>query len=57
VPFTNAGGFTTIAPGAEGTATLHLPPGQYLATDFLPDPATGAPHFATGVLQPFSVGA
>jgi hypothetical protein len=30
-------------------------PGDYFAICFVPDPASGAPHFALGMIAPFTV--
>jgi hypothetical protein len=51
---TSAGGTGAIAPGASGRAVLHLVPGSYLMFCGLRAP-DGAPHFAKGMLLPFTV--
>jgi hypothetical protein len=54
-PFTNAGGFTILDPGMEGVMMIDLEPGSYIASDFIPDPETGEPHFLGGMLEAFEV--
>jgi hypothetical protein len=54
-PFTNAGGFTILDPGMSGVMMIDLDPGSYVASDFIPDPETGEPHFLSGMLEQFDV--
>lgn len=56
-PFTFAGGAGVLAP-QHGAALvgLFLPPGNYVATCFVPDEKTGIPHGATGMDVPFTIG-
>jgi hypothetical protein len=42
-------------PGYTNWAVLDLEAGDYLAICFVPDPATGQPHFALGMVMPFTV--
>ena len=54
-PFSAVGGLGAIAPGTSGEALLTLTPGNYALLCFVPDPATGKPHAAEGMVQGFSV--
>lgn len=54
-PVEEAGGFQAIAPGGTGWATLDLKPGNYVLVCFIPDPASGRPHLALGMIDGFSV--
>jgi hypothetical protein len=54
-PFTSAGGMQGMATGLRGWAVLDLEPGTYLAVCFIPDPATGQPHLALGMVGSFTV--
>ena len=54
-PFANVGGFQGINPGATGWMDLDLTAGQYIAICHIPDPATGKPHEALGMVLPFTV--
>lgn len=54
-PFTNVGGFQGINPGETGWMELDLTTGQYIAICHIPDPATGKPHEALGMVLPFTV--
>jgi hypothetical protein len=55
-PFTNAGGFTIANPGTTGVMVIDLEPGNYVASDFIPDPTKGGlPHFMGGMLEAFTV--
>ena len=51
---TSVGGTGAIAPGARGGAVLHVVPGSYLMFCSL-RAADGNPHFAKGMLLPFTV--
>ena len=44
-----------MSPGAVNYSILELEAGNYFAICFIPDPASGAPHFAIGMLMPFTV--
>jgi hypothetical protein len=48
------GGLGAISPGFEGYLHLDLPPGDYLAVDFMPDPGETRPHLLDGYVAPFS---
>ena len=48
------GGPNAVAPGATGSSTQVLDPGEYALLCVIPD-ATGVPHAAQGMLQPFTV--
>jgi hypothetical protein len=54
-PFTAIGGVAPMSPGYANWTVLDLEAGEYLAICFVPDPATGQPHFALGMLMPLSV--
>jgi len=54
-PFTYAGGFGAISPGATGWVDLDLKPGSYVAVCFVPDPNTGKAHAELGMITPFTV--
>jgi len=49
------GGPNVVAPGHSQTTWQNLPPGHYLLLCFVPDRATGMPHFAMGMYAPFEV--
>jgi hypothetical protein len=55
-PFTLVGGVAPMNPGYTNWAVLDLDAGDYIAICFVPDPATGMPHFALGMIMPFNVG-
>lgn len=48
------GGPNAVAPGATGSSTQVLDPGEYALLCVIPD-ASGVPHAALGMLQPFTV--
>lgn len=54
-PFSSAGGLSPIDMGGTGFVTQSFTPGEYLFICFLPDTTTGTPHFATGMVQEFTV--
>jgi uncharacterized cupredoxin-like copper-binding protein len=54
-PVTEAGGIAPMSPGFTNYAELDLQAGEHVAICFVPDPATGAPHFALGMVMPFTV--
>lgn len=54
-PFTAFGGIAPMNPGATNFLELDLTAGEYFAICFIPDFATGAPHFALGMIMPFTV--
>jgi outer membrane protein assembly factor BamE (lipoprotein component of BamABCDE complex) len=54
-PFTDAGGMAALAPGFSAWVKLNLVPGKYVALCFVPDPTTGKPHFALGMITWFTV--
>jgi hypothetical protein len=55
-PFALIAGAAPMSPGQTNWLVLDLEAGEHFAICFLPDPATGAPHFALGMLMPFTVG-
>jgi len=54
-PFTTAGGVAGIAPGATVNMTVDLPAGNYAFLCFVPDPASGAPHAALGMIGALTI--
>jgi hypothetical protein len=54
-PFTDAGGIGALGLDKSGWVTLNLEPGNYVAVCFVPDPASGRPHFMLGMHQTFTV--
>jgi hypothetical protein len=48
------GGLGALSPGFEGYLHLDLPPGDYLAVDFMPDPGASRPHLLDGYHATFS---
>jgi hypothetical protein len=54
-PFQAVGGVAPMNPGYTNWAVLDFAPADYVAICFVPDPETGAPHFALGMIMPFSV--
>ena len=54
-PFTGVTGVAPMNPGQVNYVETTLEAGDYFAICFIPDPATGAPHFALGMLMPFTV--
>jgi hypothetical protein len=47
------GGLGALSPGFEGYLYLDLPPGDYVAVDFMPDPRAGRPHLLDGYYTAF----
>ena len=54
-PFSAVGGIAPMNPGVTNYLELDLSAGEYFAICFVPDFATGAPHFALGMIMPFTV--
>jgi uncharacterized cupredoxin-like copper-binding protein len=54
-PFFSIGGVAPMNPGYTNWAVLDLEPADYVAICFVPDPETGLPHFALGMIMPFTV--
>lgn len=54
-PFSNVGGFNGIDAHGTGYMDLDLTPGEYVAICHVPDPASGKPHDALGMVMPFTV--
>lgn len=48
------GGFGAVSAGFEGYLYLDLPPGDYVAVDFMPDPRNSRPHLLDGYYTAFS---
>jgi hypothetical protein len=55
-PFAIIAGAAPMSPGQTNWLVLDLEAGEHFAICFLPDPDTGAPHFAPGMIMPFTVG-
>jgi len=49
------GGIVGLDPGRTGSFTVNFEPGRYGLICFLPDPATGAPHFSKGMMLELAV--
>jgi hypothetical protein len=54
-PFFAIGGVAPMNPGYTNWAVLDLEPADYVAICFVPDPESGLPHFALGMIMPFTV--
>lgn len=54
-PFTSVGGVAAIASGATVTMDVDLQPGNYAYLCFVPDPASGKPHVALGMVGALTV--
>ncbi|MBA2278517.1 MAG: hypothetical protein H0W06_12225 [Chloroflexia bacterium] len=54
-PFTTVGGAAPMSSGQTVWAVMDLEAGEYFAICFQRDAATGAPHFALGMIAPFTV--
>lgn len=54
-PFTTAGGVAGIAPGETVNMEVDLPAGNYAFLCFVPDPASGAPHAALGMIGALTI--
>lgn len=48
-------GFGPVSPGVTAWFDVDLDPGTYVVYDFIPDPATGLPHVAEGMVDTFTV--
>lgn len=55
VPFVGVAGVAPMSPGETNWAIVDLTPGDYFAVCYIPDVKTGAPHFALGMIAPFTV--
>jgi uncharacterized cupredoxin-like copper-binding protein len=55
-PFVGVAGVAPMSPGETNWMPFDLAAGDYLAICFVPDPATGKPHFALGMIMPFTIG-
>lgn len=49
------GGGNGISRGVVNYVHLNLPPGNYVALCLIPDPGSGKPHVALGMLAPFQL--
>lgn len=54
-PWTSAGGIAGIAPGTTASMDLDVEAGEYAFICFVPDPASGAPHAALGMVGGLTV--
>ena len=54
-PFTAVVGVAPMAPGVTNYAEFELEAGDHFAICFIPDFESGAPHFALGMIMPFTV--
>jgi hypothetical protein len=54
-PYTFQGGAQAMATAYSSFVEFDLAPGNYVALCFVPDPATGKPHVALGMVRPFTV--
>jgi len=54
-PFMGIGGIAPMNPGITNYLEVDLTVGDYFAICFIPDFATGTPHFALGMMMPFTV--
>lgn len=54
-PFTAVAGVAPMTSGYTNYLELDLEAGDYFAICFIPDDETGAPHFALGMIMPFTV--
>ncbi len=54
-PWTDVGGVTGVAPGTTVNMDVDLPAGNYAFICFVPDPATGKPHFELGMIGALTV--
>jgi hypothetical protein len=54
-PFAAVGGVAPMNPGTANYLELDLAAGDHFAICFVPDFETGAPHFALGMIAPFTV--
>lgn len=54
-PYAIVGGAAPMSPGEVNWAILELEAGEYFSICFVPDPASGAPHFALGMIMPLTV--
>jgi hypothetical protein len=55
LPFVGIGGVAPMNPGLTNYLEIDLTAGDYFAICFVPDFETGAPHFALGMIMPFTV--
>jgi hypothetical protein len=55
LPFAGIGGSAPMNPGLTNYLEVDLTAGDYFAICFVPDFETGAPHFALGMIMPFTV--
>jgi hypothetical protein len=55
LPGSSLGGAAPMVPGQVEYVPVDLTPGDYVALCFLPDPATGKPHLAEGMVYQFKI--
>ena len=54
-PFVALGGVAPMSAGQTNWTLLDLQPGEYALACLVPDPSRGAPHYALGMITPFTV--
>lgn len=54
-PWTDVGGVTGVAPGTTVNMDVDLPAGNYAFICFVPDQATGKPHFELGMIGALTI--
>jgi plastocyanin len=54
-PFTSVGGLTAIMPNTSATIDVDVEPGNYAWLCFVPDPGSGQPHAALGMIAALTV--
>jgi uncharacterized cupredoxin-like copper-binding protein len=54
-PFQELGGMNGLSQGVSGWTTINFTPGDYAFICNVPDPASGKPHWALGMIKGFSV--
>ncbi len=54
-PFTSVGGVAPMSTGYTNYVPFDFAPGEYFAICFVPDPESGAPHAALGMIMGFTV--
>jgi hypothetical protein len=55
LPGSSLGGSAPMVPGTVEYVPMDLTPGNYVALCFMPDPNTGKPHLAEGMVYQFSI--
>lgn len=55
LPGSSLGGSAPMVPGMVEYVSMDLTPGNYVALCFMPDPTTGKPHLAEGMVYQFTI--